>query len=106
MNVPSLKARPARLTYVDTGQRSRFSEPIVRDAILLEDDSEAQERYRARDELSPKQFGSAPSVFAMPDLARLFFAEAMIGNFDWCLRMAPTDMYRCNDTTRSGTCSA
>jgi hypothetical protein len=97
--VPSLKARPARLTYVDTGERSRISEPIVRDAMLLEDDSKAQQRYHARDELSPKQFGSAPSVFAMPDLARLFFAEAMIGNFDWCLRMSPTDMYRCNDTS-------
>jgi hypothetical protein len=99
MAVPSLKARPARLTYVDTGQRSRISEPIVRDAMLLEDDSEAQKRYHARGELPPKQFGSAPSVFAMPDLAKLFFAEAMIGNFDWCLRMSPTDLYRCNDTT-------
>lgn len=99
MGVPSLKARPARLTYVDTGKRSRISEPIVRDAILLEDDSEARERYNARSEVSPKQFGSAPSVFAMPDLARLFFAEAMIGNFDWCLRMSPGDTYRCNDTT-------
>jgi hypothetical protein len=99
MAVPSLKARPARLTYVDTGERTRISEPIVRDAMLLEDDSEAQQRYNARGELPPKQFGSAPSVFAMPDLAKLFFAEAMIGNFDWCLRMSPTDMYRCNDTT-------
>ena len=99
MSVPSLKARPARLTYVDIGERSRISEPIVRDAMLLEDDAEAQERYNARGELPPKQFGSAPSVFAMPDLAKLFFAEAMIGNFDWCLRMSPTDMYRCNDTT-------
>ncbi len=35
----------------------------------------------------------------MADLARLFFAEAMIGNFDWCLRMSPRDTYRCNDTT-------
>src|SRR5436190_1259329 len=51
MNVPTLKARPARLTYVDTGERSRISEPIVREAMLLEDDSEAQERYHARDEL-------------------------------------------------------
>jgi hypothetical protein len=99
MAVPSLKARPARLTYVDTGGRSRISEPLVRDAMLLEDDAEAQERYNARGELPPKQFGSAPSVFAMADLAKLFFAEAMIGNFDWCLRMSPTDMYRCNDTT-------
>ena len=50
-------------------------------------------------ELPANQFGSATSVFAMPDLARLFFAQAMIGNFDWCLRMSPRDTYRCNDTT-------
>jgi hypothetical protein len=93
--IPSLKARPARLTYLD----SRGTEPLVRDALLLEDDAEAVERYGARSELSPKQFGSAPTVFAMPDLAKVFFGEAMIGNFDWCLRMSPRDTYRCNPTT-------
>src|SRR4029077_4300336 len=30
------------------------------------------------------------------DAARLAFAEAMIGNFDWCLKMAPDDRYRCD----------
>ena len=99
MAIPSLKARPARLTYVESGSGKPAPEPLVRDAMLLEDDSEALKRYGARSELSPKQFGSAPSVFAMPDLAKLFFAEAMIGNFDWCLRMSPRDMYRCNPTT-------
>ena len=99
MGVPSLKARPAKLTYVDSGGRKPAAAPLVRDAMLLEDDAEALKRYGARSELSPKQFGSAPSVFAMPDIAKLFFAEAMIGNFDWCLRMSPRDMYRCNPTT-------
>jgi hypothetical protein len=99
MSVPSLKARPAKLTYVETGNRKAAAAPLVRDAMLLEDDAEALERYGGRSELSPKQFGSAPSVFAMPDIAKLFFAEAMIGNFDWCLRMSPRDMYRCNPTT-------
>jgi hypothetical protein len=97
--VPSLKARPARLTYIDSRAGNRRAEPVVRNAMWLEDDSEALERYGARSELSPKQFGSAPSIFAMADLAKLFFAEAMIGNFDWCLRMSPRDTYRCNDTT-------
>jgi hypothetical protein len=97
MNVPSLKARPARLTYVDTGRGN--PEPLVRNAMLLEDDDEAAKRFGARSELPANQFGSAPSVFAMPDVARLFFAQAMIGNFDWCLRMSPRDMYRCNPTT-------
>jgi hypothetical protein len=99
VGVPSLKARPATLTYLDTGHRSGAAAPLVRDAMLLEDDAEALERYGARSELSPKQFGSAPSVFATPDIAKLFFAEAMIGNFDWCLRMSPRDVYRCNPTT-------
>ena len=67
--------------------------------MFLEDDAEALERLGGRSELPAKQFGSATSVFAMPDLARLFFGQAMIGNFDWCLRMSPRDTYRCNDTT-------
>ena len=99
LSIPSLKARPARLTYVESGSGKQAPAPLVRDAMLLEDDSEVLKRHGARSELSPKQFGSAPSVFAMPDLAKLFFAEAMIGNFDWCLRMSPRDMYRCNPTS-------
>ena len=97
--IPSLKARPARLTYIDSRGGNRARNPLVRDAFVLEDDAEALERFGARRELSSKQFGSAPSVFAMPDLAKVFFGQAMIGNFDWCLRMSPGDTYRCNDTT-------
>jgi hypothetical protein len=97
MNIPALKARPARIIYLDSGARG--AQPVERDAMLLEDDGEALKRFGARSELSAKQFGSAPSVFAAPDLARLFFGQAMIGNFDWCLRMSPRDTYRCNDTT-------
>ncbi len=98
MNVPTLKARPARITYLDS-KPGGSAQPLVRDAMFLEDDGEALDRFGARSELPPKQFGSAPSIFAMPDIAKLFFAEAMIGNFDWCLRMSPNDMYRCNPTT-------
>jgi hypothetical protein len=97
LNVATLKARPARITYVDP--KDRRAQPLVRAAMFLEDDDEAIERFGGRGELPANQFGSAPSVFAMADLARLFFAQAMIGNFDWCLRMSPRDTYRCNDTT-------
>jgi hypothetical protein len=31
------------------------------------------------------------------DGARIAFAEAMIGNFDWCLKFSPDDIYRCNE---------
>jgi hypothetical protein len=36
-------------------------------------------------------------MMAPPDVARLAFAEAMLGNFDWCLRFEPGDHYRCDD---------
>jgi hypothetical protein len=97
MNIATLKARPARITYIDP--KDRQAQPLVRAAMFLEDDAEALERFGGRRELPANQFGSATSVFAMPDLARLFFGQAMIGNFDWCLRMSPRDTYRCNDTT-------
>jgi hypothetical protein len=97
MNIATLKARPARITYIDP--KDRQAQPLVRAAMVLEDDAEALERFGGRRELPANQFGSATSVFAMPDLARLFFGQAMIGNFDWCLRMSPRDTYRCNDTT-------
>jgi hypothetical protein len=99
MHVPTLKARPARITYLDSRSAGDGAQPVVRSAMLLEDDEEALKRYGAHAQLPPKRFGSAPSVFAMPDIARLTFAQAMIGNFDWCLRMSPRDTYRCNDTT-------
>ena len=35
-------------------------------------------------------------MMSPPDVARLAFAEAMLGNFDWCLRFEPGDhMARC-----------
>jgi len=96
IGVPTLKARPARVTYVfsddDTG-----AAPLVRNAMLLEDDDEAAKRYGATVQLSEDRFESAQSMMAPPDVARLAFAEAMLGNFDWCLRFEPGDRYRCDD---------
>ena len=34
--------------------------------------------------------------FTPADSARLAFAEALIGNFDWCVRFFPNDTYRCD----------
>jgi hypothetical protein len=96
IGVPTLQARPARVTYVfsddDTG-----GSPLVRNAILLEDDDEAAKRYGATAQLREDRFESAQSMMAAPDVARLAFAEAMLGNFDWCLRFEPGDHYRCDD---------
>jgi hypothetical protein len=94
MRVPTLQARSARITYVDT----TAAEPrtVVRDAVLLEADDDAKRRVGASDEVSMDQFTTARDMFTTADTARLAFAEAMIGNFDWCLRFFPDDTYRCD----------
>jgi hypothetical protein len=94
MKVPTLQARPGRITYVGAGANG---EPLVRNALLLEDDDEAMERLGAREQILETQFPSARQMFASRDAARLAFAEAMIGNFDWCVRFYPGDTYRCDD---------
>jgi hypothetical protein len=94
MGVPAFKARPARITYVDTtGAEPRST---IRNAVLLEDDDDAKRRVGGTGEITMERFTSARDEFAASDTARLSFAEAMIGNFDWCLRFYPEDTYRCN----------
>jgi len=94
MKVPTLQARPARITYVGGGPNG---EPLVRNALLLEDDDEAMARLGAREQITETQFSSARQMFTPRDAARLAFAEALIGNFDWCVRFFPGDTYRCDD---------
>lgn len=93
LEVTSLKARPARITYLD-GQKS--DGPLVRDAMLLEDDKEAIKRLGGARQIPPLEFGSARGTFSDADTAKLALAEALIGNFDWCLRFYLGDTYRCD----------
>jgi hypothetical protein len=93
VGVPTLKARPARMTYIDkTAQGS----PVVRNAVLLEDDDDLIKRLEGTGEIKEEQFTNARDRFSPRDSAAVAFAQAMIGNFDWCLRFHPDDMYRCN----------
>jgi hypothetical protein len=64
--------------------------------MLLEDEDEVKRRVDASGEIAMEQFTSARDQFSEADTARLAFAEAMIGNFDWCLRWYPGDTYRCD----------
>ena len=48
-------------------------------------------------EIAMEQFGSVRTRGASADAARIAFGEAMIGNFDWCLKFSPDDIYRCNE---------
>ena len=94
MGVPTLRARPARIAYVDT-TRGELP-PVVRNALLLEDDDDVKRRIGATGEITMEQFTTARELFAPADTARLAFAQAMIANFDWCLRFYPEDTYRCD----------
>jgi len=93
VEAPTLVARPARITYIDKSQ----GQPIVRNALLLEDDDDAMKRVRGTAELPMEAFGNVVSRRAAADAARIAFSEAMIGNFDWCLKFSPDDIYRCNE---------
>jgi hypothetical protein len=100
VGVPTLKARPARITYVYTDARAGSippeDQPVARNAMLLENAEEAVKRFGGTGEIEEKNFSNARAKFAAADTARLALAEAMIGNFDWCLKMAPDDAYRCD----------
>jgi len=90
VEAPTLRARPARITYVDGGRR------LERNGLLLEDDDDALKRFGGEREVTMEAFGDVKARNAANDAARIAFAEAMIGNFDWCMRFAPDDIYRCN----------
>lgn len=93
VSVPTLLARPARITYEYRSGRVH----LVRNAMLLEDDEAAVARIGGRS-MAADEFGSARQSLDLDDTVRLSFAQAMVGNFDWCLRMFPGDTYRCHDT--------
>lgn len=90
--VPALRARPAVVTYVENGQPT-----LTRKALLVEDDDEAKKRVGGTSEIPMEAFGSVTTRGAGADAGRLAFGEAMVGNFDWCLKFAPDDIYRCNE---------
>ena len=87
------------------GQSPAQEQSIVRNAVLLEDTDEAVKRFGGVREIEEKAFTNARAQFSAADTARTAFAEAMIGNFDWCLKMTADDAYRCNARHRSGTSS-
>jgi hypothetical protein len=91
--VPALRARPARITYVDTGTNGT---PLARNALVLEDDDDAMERGGGRTELTLDNFGDVAARHATGDAGLVAFGEALIGNFDWCLKFTPDDIYRCD----------
>jgi len=95
LGVPALRTRPARITYIDSSAAG--GSPLVRNALLVEDDDDARKRVEGTAEIPVEKFGSVRTRNAGADAARIAFGEALIGNFDWCLKFTPDDIYRCND---------
>jgi hypothetical protein len=93
VEAPVLRTRGARITYIDKAQAA----PLERHALLLEDDDDAMKRVGAKAEIPLEAFGSVAVRGVAADAVRVAFAEAMIGNFDWCLKFSPDDIYRCNE---------
>jgi hypothetical protein len=100
LEVPTLKARAARITYIYSDPRPSArpsqQQPIVRNAFIVEDGSEAVKRLGGVKEYDERTFTSARERFSAIDTATIAFGEAAIGNFDWCLKMTPQDRYRCD----------
>ena len=93
VEAPTLRTRAARITYIDKAEPA----PLERHALLLEDDDDAMKRTGGTAEIPLETFGSVAVREATADAARIAFAQAMIGNFDWCLKFSPDDIYRCNE---------
>jgi hypothetical protein len=93
VEAPALRTRAGRITYIDPAQPA----PLERNALLLEDDDDAMKRLGGIAEIPLESFGSVATRGAGQAAARIAFAEAMIGNFDWCLKFSPDDIYRCNE---------
>jgi hypothetical protein len=94
LGVPTLRTRPARITYVDP---EAGGAPLVRGALLVEDDGDAMARVYGTKAIGLETFGNVKTRHATEDASRIAFGEAAIANFDWCLKFTPDDIYRCND---------
>jgi hypothetical protein len=95
LGVPTLRTRPARITYIDPESGGA---PLVRAALLVEDDNDAMERVGGTAAIPLERFGNVETRNATEDGSRIAFGEAAIANFDWCLKFTPDDIYRCNDS--------
>jgi hypothetical protein len=99
--VPALLARPARITYVYAAASptngTASPDSITRNAVIIEDEDHAIRRLGGAGQIEPARFTTADEVFTPEDAATLAFAQALIGNFDWCVKFTAGDTYRCDE---------
>jgi hypothetical protein len=91
LGVPTLHAKAVRVTYVYPDKRT-----VERNAVLIEDDDDAARRMGGTKVVEAAEFTTADQLFSPADAATLAFGEALVGNFDWCIKFSATDTYRCD----------
>jgi len=91
LGVPALRAKSARVTYLYPDGRR-----VERNALIVEDDDEAAKRMGGTKTVEPEEFTTADQMFERADAVTLAFAEALVGNFDWCVKFSANDTYRCD----------
>jgi hypothetical protein len=91
LGVPTLHAKAARVTYVYPDGRE-----IERNALIVEDDDDAAKRMGGTKTVAAEAFTTADQMLEPADAATLAFAQALVGNFDWCVKFSPNDTYRCD----------
>ena len=100
IGVATFKVRTARIVYIDVEPEAGTASSataIERNAIFVEDIDSAMARLRATE---VEHFENAAHDFTADDTIRLLFAEAMIGNFDWCLKYSAESTYQCTAKER------
>ncbi len=89
VGVPTYQARAAWFNYIEqsTGQAIGGTH----EALLLEDMDSMLQRYGASKVSAPyESLAHSPGV-TVEDVARIYFAETIVGNWDWYLKMQFTN---------------
>jgi hypothetical protein len=91
--LPMAHAHNAQITYADTSEFENLG-TFTRRAFLFEDIDDAAKRFTAE---RVKTFNNAKADFSDEAVINAIFGEALIGNFDWKIRMTATDTFRNSD---------
>ncbi len=84
MEIPAYQARAAWINYIESTTGKSLG---THQALLLEDMDSLLSRYNGTKVTAPWQsMANAPGV-TIAQVARIYFLEALLGNWDWSLKM-------------------
>ncbi len=86
IDIPTYQARRAWVSYIEEATGEQF-EGGVHQAMLLEDMSSLLKRIGATEVKTPYQSVAQSPGVTMDEVALIYFAEALVGNWDWNLKV-------------------